>query len=293
MDKEFKDFILPNRQKTNVMNGWYIIDSTVAKHLLDLNEANYRAIRRDRVNAFANEMKQGKWKKNGQTIVVGKSGKLQDGQHRLHAVIKSNSVIVAFIIFDADETNVYDIGLARSIKSMFNAAQVSVSNLCIGGGRNLLYYGSSSECYGNVAVFDYVYDRIELLKKAENIVSTGYNTRSQIKPIARKSSCITVVYSLLKTGEVSEADMREFFIIANSGNDVGSTRPASPALMYRNQMLAMFSHGGGHGPQKFHLEITYKALCEFKNGNIVVKPYSYNSDDALRLVQKVYEQEAA
>ena len=291
ISKEMKENILSNRQKTSTLNGWYIVTPELAKALLDLNVANYRSIRPERVNAIAKEIKLGKWKKNGQPIVINKDGVLQDGQHRLHGVIKADTSIICYIVFDADITNVYDLNLIRSIKQMFNSNGIAISNLCIGGGRHLLNYGSGTENHGYIDCYDYIAERLEMLKKCENIISSGYKSTNIVKSVGKKAGCLAVVYCLLKTGEVSEATMREFFTVANSGNTISCTKNPSSALMFRNQMLSIINTGGGRRPMKLHMEIAYRALMEFKQDRNVRKPYSYDTDDGLRLIQHVFESE--
>ena len=82
--------------------------------------------------------------------------------------------------------------------------------------------------------------------------------------------------------------MREFFKIANSGNVIGNLKNPSPALVFRNQMLDIVV-GGGRAVQKAQLEITYQALKEFKADKTRIRGYKYDTDDAERLIQNVYE----
>lgn len=49
------------------------------------------------------QMSAGRWQENGETIIVGKSGNLLDGQHRLQAVIRSGVSIMAIIVFGVDD----------------------------------------------------------------------------------------------------------------------------------------------------------------------------------------------
>ena len=287
MKKLLKDLLMKNKMKTSDMNGWYFIDPELAKMLLELNVANYRTIRSRRVDALAQDMLSHKWKKNGEPIVFGENEILQDGQHRLLGVIKSNTPIVAYLIFDAEITELYDHNLARSVKQIFDHEKIPVSNLSIAAGRLLLKYGTGKEDYGPQYVHDFVDERLNNLKLAENIVSTGYNNFT--KGIGKKAATILVVYSLLHTGEISEEDMRDFFKVANSGNVVGTFKSASAALTYRNQILE--TTAGGRSTQKMQLEVTYKALKEYKASKVVARVYVCDTDDAERLVAQVYNNE--
>jgi hypothetical protein len=50
---------------------------------------NNRRIRERLVSHYAQEMRSGRWALNHQGIAFGRDGSLQDGQHRLHAIIES------------------------------------------------------------------------------------------------------------------------------------------------------------------------------------------------------------
>ena len=61
-----------------------------AEALLAANTRN-RNILRGVVTQYAEDMAAGRWMLNGDTLVIGTDGTLLNGQHRLHAVIKSNT----------------------------------------------------------------------------------------------------------------------------------------------------------------------------------------------------------
>ena len=65
-----------------------MITPEFAQELLAVNTMN-RPLSRFVVDAYANAMKRGEWQYNGDTIRVAASGALLDGQHRLHAIVKS------------------------------------------------------------------------------------------------------------------------------------------------------------------------------------------------------------
>jgi len=73
------------------------ITPSVAKMLLENNIGN-RAINAIHVDELAKEMKSGRWKINGDTIRIGATGRLLDGQHRLSAVVKTGITIQSWVI---------------------------------------------------------------------------------------------------------------------------------------------------------------------------------------------------
>ena len=55
------------------------------------------------VDRYAHQMKKGLWDVNGEGIIIAESGRLLNGQHRLHAVIKSGKTIQSVVIYGVEE----------------------------------------------------------------------------------------------------------------------------------------------------------------------------------------------
>lgn len=87
-----------------------------AEQWLERNNMN-RPLRAAVVKGLVGAIQRGEWKLSHQGIAFGKSGRLLDGQHRLHAVIESGIAVPMMVTTDAaDETfSVLDIGAKRSI----------------------------------------------------------------------------------------------------------------------------------------------------------------------------------
>lgn len=67
-----------------------VIDPTLAADYLKQNHGN-RKLRPRVVAALADDMSNDKWAWNGEAIKFGRDGRLQDGQHRLAAIVESNT----------------------------------------------------------------------------------------------------------------------------------------------------------------------------------------------------------
>ncbi len=68
-----------------------------AQRLLANNTFN-RPLRARRIQRIAKAITEGRWKFNGATIVVDKSGRLLDGQHRCHAVVSADTGIRTVLV---------------------------------------------------------------------------------------------------------------------------------------------------------------------------------------------------
>jgi len=87
----------------------------LAKQLLSKNGINRKPIQ-TKIEHYYQQMRDGKWMLTGQGISISKTGRLLDGQNRLHAVIKYGKGIPMIILygFDDETFSVYDTGKNRS-----------------------------------------------------------------------------------------------------------------------------------------------------------------------------------
>lgn len=105
------------------------ITPAIAQRLLEANEDN-RPIRRRLVDEIASDIENGFWRFNGETIIVSREGLLNDGQHRLEAVVKTGKPIETLITFgverDARLTN--DMGCQRSAGNFLAMGKTTNAN---------------------------------------------------------------------------------------------------------------------------------------------------------------------
>ncbi len=99
-----------------------------AARLMEKN-TNNRPITKATLKRYTKEMAEGKWRYNGETIKISKSGYIFDGQHRLQSVIDSGVTIEAELINDIDDDvfDTIDVGKQRTNGDMFAIAGVKNS----------------------------------------------------------------------------------------------------------------------------------------------------------------------
>lgn len=87
----------------------------IAKHMLEHNAEN-RVLSKPLVDRIASDILNGLWDLNGEAIIVAKSGELNDGQHRLNAIIQANKAVPSNVIFGVERNSRYtvDMGKART-----------------------------------------------------------------------------------------------------------------------------------------------------------------------------------
>lgn len=83
-----------------------------------------RAVNQGHVAWLAKQMKDGSWKLNGESIIVGSNHALLDGRHRLHAVIQSGVTIRTLLIRGVDPLlfHTIDTGKQRGVADILTIA---------------------------------------------------------------------------------------------------------------------------------------------------------------------------
>jgi hypothetical protein len=70
----------------------------LASVILSRNEGN-RNIKETKAQHFASDMIAGRWSFNGEAVIIADNGSLNDGQHRLQAVIEANVTVPMMLVF--------------------------------------------------------------------------------------------------------------------------------------------------------------------------------------------------
>ena len=102
-----------------------LIGPAEAQQLLSTNAANQRHLRAGDVNRYAADMAKGNWIDDVSAITLDADGNLTNGQHRLHAIIKSGTV-QSFIVgenWPIEAMQMMDQGNKRS----------QLDRICVGG----------------------------------------------------------------------------------------------------------------------------------------------------------------
>ncbi len=112
----------------------------IALEWLAKNKVN-RPLKRMTVDIYTRYMSTGLWREDtAETIKFGIDGFLRDGQHRLHAVVKSNTTIKFLVAYDLpnDIFTVLDTGTKRTAGDVLSAEGIK-SGAKIAGGMNKYY----------------------------------------------------------------------------------------------------------------------------------------------------------
>ena len=283
MTKPLYNVITKARQKTFELNGWVLITPKIAAELLKLNVNNYRTKDKHTVDKYAKDMLCGLWEANGEPIVISNDGILRNGQHRLAAIIKSGKPVLVYVVFDANPSTIYDLQHKRTCVQVIRAMGYSVSTIVPCVARTVICGRIDRTKIGDGKICDYALKNIDTLKMAESIILEKRNEGK----VGRKASCAAIVYSVLRTGEMNESELRDFFKVLNSGKKKGIKRDISSALALRKQLLSLPDHS--YDTRNRIMEYTYQALKDFHAGTAVEEGFAYpdNGKNAERLIREV------
>lgn len=101
-----------------------VIDTDKAAELLALNTKNFRKVSDAQVSAYAKLMLEGKWDGSISTITVDWNNVLQNGQHRLLAILKSGVAIETVLVSNVnpDSRFFHDTHMPRRMKDHLGCA---------------------------------------------------------------------------------------------------------------------------------------------------------------------------
>lgn len=107
------------RGKREVFSVVTLVTPDMARVLIGCNTENRPVIwngANRSVSAYAAAMKRGEWTLNGEAVIVAATGELNDGQHRLYAVIESGGSVMMALMFGVgrDTRHTVDQGVART-----------------------------------------------------------------------------------------------------------------------------------------------------------------------------------
>ena len=102
--------------KTSMTVEMMKITPAIAEQMLERCNTNNRPLNQAKVDSYTDQMLRGLWKKTAQTVSISTDSRLNNGQHRLHAIIKSGMPLDMFVVFgeDRDAFLVTDVQRPRS-----------------------------------------------------------------------------------------------------------------------------------------------------------------------------------
>lgn len=239
------------------------ISPSVAKQWLEKTAPN-RRVSPQAVTRYASDMREGRWAANGSTIVMGASGKILDGQHRLSAIIEAG-IPVEMIVVSGVEDEAFmtiDTGRPRSPADVLRVmGYPNHINLAASARQLILYEDTGGFGWGEGTL-----SQQELIATAASRAEELEEGIRACQSVWSKLGGATGVWVVLwlKLGEIDPLDRNLFFgaLVDGEGLNAGN-----PMLALRNYLLERRGRRGGRrgmAPQML-AALVIKAWNKYRN----------------------------
>lgn len=117
------------------------VSPELAEYILLKNDGNRNRPEKN-VIRIATDIKGGLWELNGETIIISDDGFLNDGQHRLQAVVLADQPVQVLMFFGAARKSRFtvDMGTARTCGHLMSMDGVADANVIAASSKLLLLY---------------------------------------------------------------------------------------------------------------------------------------------------------
>jgi hypothetical protein len=204
-----------------------------AEEYLKSNTRN-RRVREKTVDFYAEQMKNGEWMLNGESIIFDEEGTLLNGQHRLLACIRSGVNFQTFVVrgAPADSFRNIDQGAIRTAGDIVGMEDFKYANRKAAAAKLLMCLEELEKSKGQIerprlgtkrshgAILDAVIDHDELLQEG-----CLWMTRDDAKAYCRPGATFVGVYAYLAKKNRTRAD--EFFQLLVSGENITRHHPVN------------------------------------------------------------------
>lgn len=214
----------------------------IAREFLELNLGN-RRVNKVRVRALAEAMKRGEFYANGDTIRLGKDGRLYDGQHRTHAVIESGVTIAVILVEDLEPEALptIDQGRARTSSDILkmvgadgSSAEVSLARVIMDHEGLVARYSDATP----ILTSEYVRDHYEALHLPASIgKGAGHRLRNTGSKGTSQASLGFAVYKIVEAGnDVHEVERWLYRVCENDGLAKGTPEYALSVYLHNDNL---------------------------------------------------------
>ena len=250
---------------TEVVN----ISPVMAEKWLKKNMIN-RPISKSRVDSYAIDMKRGCWELNGEGIRFDEDGRLIDGQHRLSAIVKSNTVVTMVVTKGiSKDVTLYDRGRNRSESDslVIGGMDRTIANKNVCGAAKLHFYNQTR--IPNVPfsfVKTFLEDNYTVFADVADICKKGGQVNT-------KNGAFMLAYYYALASGVPIETVTEFNKVVCLGFYEGEDKTA--AIVLRNDILAGKLSAGGDRVNRLQLCFAVeRAIYDFVHKKTRTRTYS-------------------
>lgn len=212
------------------------VDSFTAARWLGANIGN-RHIRPSVVSRYARDMAAGVWELNGETIKIAETGRVLDGQHRLHAVIEAGASVPMFVVTGLPELvqETVDRGLPRNVADALRL-RGETNVIVLAGAIAQAIVMRSSKPGSNAEVWPSTRESIAYLESHPDIRESTKRGEILRKAISFPATTAAALHHLFAELDAEDADA-----FVHSLADGADLADDSPILRLRETMIREMS----------------------------------------------------
>lgn len=261
-----------NYLNQNAKGRWEIITPAVAGEYLKYNTNNYRTVKRDTVEGYKTDIESGRWEINAETITFNENGVLENGQHRLTAIMKANKPLICYVVRGVPETSIYDRGKVRSHAEILSAAGYTEINTLTIAAANTFITGFCNS--GHKATKTGIGSLEEVFKTDMHLFYRAYSLclKGSSKPITKNASVLACVFSVLKHNLATEETIANLFKVTNTGFPIEGIESSS-GLALKMSIQDAKNIYPSNLRRKYLYDATYQAISDFQKGVVRKKKY--------------------
>lgn len=260
------------------------INPKKAKELLKQNRNNRKLVKK-KVEKYVKDMKEGRWKENGESIIMDKNNNFKDGQHRMEAVVEANYTYTAVLVrgVDPDVMDTIDTGSNRTLANVLEMDKVQYASLIAAMISKIAPFNNGTSIdarqgISNAAGLEFYHKQGRSLHSLAVISYKIYG--KQITPLLAQSD-IGFYHYVLAGYDMNETTT--FFL----NNICGIITKETNAASWVARQFAKARKQKTRLSPKWKLGVVIKAWNLYLSADPAVTSLHYNIDDRLPEIDKI------
>lgn len=182
-------------RKNQTVTKLFEVTPELAIHILDKHQGVNRKLSNRHVENLKNAIRSGEWRVTAQGISINSEGRLDDGQHRMHAIIAAQRPVTVNVTVNADPAGfeVLDSGRKRTAGDVLGIDGYHDPNNVAASARVLLAI--------NAGDYSKVFSSTEVLEFAETnemLIETNRSAHRVRKALGTPVSGVSVAFFLIR-----------------------------------------------------------------------------------------------
>lgn len=242
------------------------ITPAIAKELLARNKRNRKVSDRN-YQVVLRSIIRNEWKLNGEAIKIDRNGYVLDGQHRLHAIVESETPIETFIIegLDPDTQDTMDTGKSRTVADVLQIRGEKNTHTLASIIRRIYIYEAHGIKAATSASYPTTNREVLAFYEQNPWIESLVHEARRVGLYAKMPSSLAglLIHAFTK---VDAADAAFFFDKLVTGENLDSL---SPIYALRRALQTIHDNPRGTKGQAYLAAISIKAFNKFRAGESV------------------------